>query len=47
MDETLRGFFSAKSVAEASSLLSRSSVDYDDFIMSVSDNLPKTIHRSR
>ena len=38
MDETLRGFFSAKSVAEASSLLSRSSVDYDEFIMSVSDN---------
>jgi len=41
MDETLRGFFSAKSVAEASSLLSRSSVDYDEFIMSVSDNLPR------
>jgi replication factor C large subunit len=41
MDETLRGFFSAKSVAEASSLLSRSSVDYDEFLMSVSDNLPR------
>jgi replication factor C large subunit len=41
MDETLRGFFSAKSVAEAASLLSRSSVDYDEFLMSVSDNLPK------
>ena len=41
MDETLRGFFSAKSVAEASNLLSRSSVDYDEFLMSVSDNLPK------
>ena len=41
MDETLRGFFSAKSVAEASSLLSRSSVDYDDFLLSVSDNLPR------
>ncbi len=41
MDETLRGFFSAKSVAEASSLLCRSSVDYDEFIMSVSDNLPR------
>jgi replication factor C large subunit len=41
MDETLRGFFSAKSVAEASSLLFRSSVDYDEFIMSVSDNLPR------
>jgi len=41
MDETLRGFFSAKSVVEASNLLSRSSVDYDEFLMSVSDNLPK------
>ena len=41
MDETLRGFFSAKSIAEASSLLSRSSVDYDDFLLSVSDNLPR------
>ncbi len=41
MDETLRGFFLAKSVAEASSLLSRSSVDYDDFLLSVSDNLPR------
>jgi replication factor C large subunit len=41
MDETLRGFFSVKSVAEASSLLFRSSVDYDEFIMSVSDNLPR------
>ena len=41
MDETLRGFFSAKSVAEASSLLSRSSVDYDEFIMSIGDNLPR------
>jgi len=41
MDETLRGFFSAKSIAEASNLLSRSSVDYDEFLMSVSDNLPK------
>ncbi len=41
MDETLRGFFSAKSIEEASSLLFRSSVDYDEFIMSVSDNLPR------
>ena len=41
MDETLRGFFSAKSIAEASTLLSRSSVDYDDFLLSVSDNLPR------
>ncbi len=41
MDETLRGFFSAKSIAEVSSLLSRSSVDYDELLMSVGDNLPK------
>jgi len=41
MDETLLGFFSAKSLAEAASLLSRSNVDYDDFLLSVCDNLPK------
>jgi len=40
MDETLRGFFSAKSLAEAATLLSRSGVEYDDFLLSVSDNLP-------
>jgi replication factor C large subunit len=41
MDETLRGFFSAKSIDEVSGLLFKSSVDYDEFLMSVSDNLPK------
>jgi replication factor C large subunit len=41
MDETLRGYFSAKSVLEASTLLSRSNVDHDELLMSVSDNLPK------
>ena len=41
MDETLRGFFSAQSIAEVSSLLSYSNVDYDDFLLSVSDNLPR------
>ena len=41
MDETLRGFFTAKSISEASRLLSYSNVDYDDFLLSVSDNLPK------
>ncbi len=41
MDETLRQLFSAKSVDEASRLLSYSSVDYDDLLLSVSDNLPK------
>jgi replication factor C large subunit len=40
MDETLRVYFSAKSLAEASALLSRSSVDYDDLMMAVADNLP-------
>jgi replication factor C large subunit len=41
MEETLRGFFAVKSLAEAENLLRRSSVDYDDFLMSVSDNLPR------
>ena len=41
IDDTLRGFFSSKSIEEASSLLFRSSVDYDELIMSVSDNLPR------
>ncbi len=41
MDETLRRFFTAESIAQASSLLSYSSVDYDDFLLSVGDNLPK------
>jgi replication factor C large subunit len=41
MDDTLRGFFTVPSIAEASRLLSYSSVDYDDFLLSVGDNLPK------
>jgi replication factor C large subunit len=41
MDETLRRYFSAQSIAEVSSLLSYSSIDYDDFLLSVSDNLPR------
>jgi replication factor C large subunit len=41
MNDTLRGYFTAKSIAEVSSLLSYSSIDYDDFLLSVSDNLPK------
>jgi replication factor C large subunit len=40
MDETLRSYFSAKSLLEASMLLSWSNVDYDDFLMAVGDNLP-------
>jgi replication factor C large subunit len=41
MGDTLRGFFTAKSIAEVSSLLSYSNVDYDNFLLSVSDNLPR------
>jgi replication factor C large subunit len=41
MDDTLRGFFSTKSIAEVSSLLSYSNIDYDELLLSISDNLPK------
>jgi replication factor C large subunit len=41
MDETLRRYFAAQSIAEVSSMLSFSNIDYDEFLMSVSDNLPK------
>ena len=40
MFETLRGVFSAESVREAAIVLSRSNVNYDDFLLSISDNLP-------
>lgn len=40
LNETLVGIFSANSVAVASSRLSNSSVDHDDLILSISDNLP-------
>ena len=40
MDEMLREYFSAKSLLDASMLLSYSSVDYDDLLMAVGDNLP-------
>jgi replication factor C large subunit len=40
MDETLKDYFSAKSLLEASMLLSRSNVDYDDLLMAIGDNLP-------
>ena len=40
MFETLRGVFSAESVKEAAIVLSRSNVNYDDFLLSISDNLP-------
>ncbi len=41
MDETVHSYFTVKSIADAQRLLSFSSVDYDDFLLSVSDNLPK------
>jgi replication factor C large subunit len=40
MDDLLREYFSVKSLEEASSLLFRSNVEYDDLLMAVSDNLP-------
>ena len=40
MDETLRSYFTAESLLEAAMLLSRSSVDYDDLLMAIGDNLP-------
>jgi len=41
MEETLRSFFAVKSLADAENLLRRSRVDHDEFLMSVSDNLPR------
>jgi replication factor C large subunit len=41
IDETLRSYFAAQSIADTSRLLSYSNVDYDDLLMSVADNLPK------
>ncbi len=41
MDETLKGYFSAKSLAEAQNLLSWSNVDYDELLMTIGDNLPR------
>jgi replication factor C large subunit len=40
MYETLTRLFSSKSLIEASTLLSQSSVDHDDLLLSLSDNLP-------
>jgi replication factor C large subunit len=41
MDETLRGYFSANSLLEASTMLNRSGVDYDELLMAIGDNLPR------
>ena len=40
MYETLMGVFSAESVRDAAIILNRSSVNFDDFLLSISDNLP-------
>jgi len=40
MYETLKGVFSAESFGEAAMVLNHSNVNYDDFLLSVSDNLP-------
>ncbi len=41
MEDTLTKYFSVKSLADASALLSFSNVDYDDLLMAVGDNLPR------
>jgi replication factor C large subunit len=38
--ETLIGVFSAKSLAQASTRLNNSSIEHDDLLLSISDNLP-------
>jgi replication factor C large subunit len=40
MEETLKGYFSTKSLEDVSTLLFRSSVDYDELLMAVGDNMP-------
>ncbi|HLN44442.1 MAG TPA: replication factor C large subunit [Candidatus Sulfotelmatobacter sp.] len=46
MDETLEGYFSAKSLSDAIMLLNRSNVDYDELLMAISDNLPRRYTKS-
>ena len=40
MYQTLRGVFSAKSTRDAAVLLNQSTIDYDELLLSMSDNLP-------
>jgi len=40
MYDTLMGVFSAESVRDAAMILNSSNVNYDDFLLSISDNLP-------
>lgn len=41
LGETLRRYFAAQSIAETSRMLAYSSIDYDEFLLSVTDNIPK------
>jgi replication factor C large subunit len=41
MDEVVRGYFSTKNVAEVTSLLNYSDIEYDDLVMTISDNMPR------
>jgi replication factor C large subunit len=38
--DTMRGVFSAKSTKEAAKILNYSTVNFDDFLLSISDNMP-------
>ena len=40
MYDTLKGMFSAESISDAAMIINRSNVNYDDFLLSFSDNLP-------
>ncbi len=46
MEDTLLGYFSAKSFQEASMLLSHVNVDADDLLMAVGDNLPRRYRKA-
>lgn len=41
MYDTLKGYFGTKNLAEVSSLLSYSNVEYDDLLMAIGDNMPR------
>ncbi|MDR0797107.1 MAG: replication factor C large subunit [Nitrososphaerota archaeon] len=41
MDETVRGYFAAKTITEVTSLFYASDVEYDDLLMAISDNVAR------
>jgi replication factor C large subunit len=41
MYDTLKGYFAVKNLAEATTLLNYSNVEYDDLLMSIGDNMPR------